>query len=203
MFFLWDRLHQLEVLVALDDLEALGAVEALHLGDGEVAPFLGEPAHEAERLTGRRVVLGEPPVPAARAREVVDENGRVLGAVLRVQRRQPLGDLPCHECLHVFLRSGRVALRISSPCGQSRMAAPRVVVRFAPCKAAPERRGVKGGPRDLHQSKWNVDLCGVSWVPFTPRSVGATRAAEHEVLAGGRHRGAGNNGPRLKKDGHP
>ena len=69
-------------------------------------------ADEAERLV-RPIELEQPPVPSVHAREVVDVDRGVLRPVLLVEPRHRLGDFLGHQLLHVFLRSGHVALNIS------------------------------------------------------------------------------------------
>lgn len=94
---------RLEVLVALDGGEPHLAVQLLHLLDAEVAELVVIALDEAERLV-RPIELEQPPVPSVHAREVVDVYRGVFRAVLLIEPRQPLRNLPRHQLLHVFLR---------------------------------------------------------------------------------------------------
>ena len=115
-----------EVLVALDGGEPHLAVQLGHLLDSEVAELVAVALDEVERLV-RSVELEQPPVPSVHAREVVGVDRGVLRPVLLVEPRHRLGDFLAHQLLRVFLRSGRVALRLSP----------------LRAEAAPERSGVQ------------------------------------------------------------
>ena len=71
----------------------------------------------------------------------------VLRPVLPIEPRRRLGDFHGHQLLHVFLRSGHVALNISP----------------LRAKPMPERRPVKVLHDGLHQPERSGGLCGASW----------------------------------------
>lgn len=148
------------MFVALYDFETLRAIEILHLGDGEVAPFSFKPLHQAERLAALPIELRDVPIPSVKATEQVHIRNRILITVLRVQRRYFLGDFLGQQFLYLV-----PPFRVRGP------------LKIKPLRAKPRRneersREVHGNP---HQSEPRGDLYAIPWIPLRSRSEGATR----------------------------
>ena len=122
-----------------DDVEPLGAVDSLELGDVDVSPLGLESAHEPERLARGGVVLGDVPVPAADAAEQVEVDRRVLDLLLRAQRGDSLGDFLGDELLHVRLSvSGPWALGGLAPAAKPTLATRALGFAYLAKRAAGE-----------------------------------------------------------------
>lgn len=170
------------MLVALDGGEPHLAVQLLHLLDAEVAELVVVALDEAERLV-RAVELEQPSVPSVHAREVVGVDRGVLRPVLLVEPWSRLGDFLGHQLLHVFLRSGHVALRLSPLCAEAKRCVGGAC--FCSCRSRTGAERGQGGPRQSPPFVSKRRIVGDSVGPLEAAQWRCNPAAEPWLFLGG------------------